>query len=426
METIVALATARGQAGVAVVRVSGPRAWDVCKRLTGRTLLPRRASLCKLRGADNDLIDEALVLLFEAGQSFTGERIAEFQVHGSAAVISALLREILSMPGLRTAEAGEFTRRAFQAGVLDLAEVEGLSDLLRAETEAQRKQAQKILSGSVRQKLDDWREDLVQALSMVEACMDFADEDIPDNLIDHVLQPLDRIIAGIGIELAGRRAAESLRDGFEVAIVGKVNAGKSTLLNALAGREAAITSEWAGTTRDVIEVRMDIGGLSVTLIDTAGLRETDDAVEKIGIARGRDRAAAADLRVYLLTTPDEPVTPQSDDDLILLSKCDVWGLPGVSGKTGEGVSALVSRIESLLSQRVGGSSLFSHARHFDKLTRAMACLSRAHDALNDGLVGWELVSEDIRLAMRALDGIVGRIDVEDVLGRIFATFCIGK
>lgn len=426
MDTIVALATAAGRAGVAIIRVSGPFAWDICQSLTGRIPAPRRATLCRLRDRDGALIDDALVILFEKGSSFTGERIAEFQVHGSPAVVRALLREITLHPETRLAEAGEFTRRAFEAGVLNLAEVEGLADLLSAETDAQRRLAQQVQDGTVARFLDQLRQDLVQALAMMEASLDFADEELPDDLMEHIQAPVERVKDCLLAELDGQRASEQIRDGFEVAIVGSVNVGKSTLLNALAGREAAITSEWAGTTRDVIEVRMDIGGLPVTLIDTAGMRETEDLVERLGIDRGRKRARHADLRIYLKGHPDDEIVAQDDADLIVLSKADIWQMPGVSGKTGLGIAELINQIEARLSVRVRGSSVFSRLRHFSRIEAALAHLQRASDGLSAGDMPWELIAEELRLAARNLDGIVGRVDVEDVLGEIFASFCIGK
>ncbi|KPQ07004.1 MAG: tRNA modification GTPase trmE [Rhodobacteraceae bacterium HLUCCA12] len=426
MDTIVALATARGRAGVAVVRVSGAEAMTVCAAIAGSVPPPRCATLCRLRDRQGDTLDQGLVLVFEAGKSFTGEPVVEFQTHGSPAIIAALIREILEIPGVRAAEAGEFTRRAFDAGRISLTEVEGLADLLEAETEAQRKLAQKVFDGTAARLAETWRDGLLQAVAMLEAAIDFSDEEIPDDLLRHVRPPLETVKDAISRQIAGRQASERIREGFEVAIVGAVNTGKSTLLNALAGRDAAITSETAGTTRDVIEVRMDISGLPVTLIDTAGLRETADEVEQIGIARGRARASAADLRVYLMASPNDVVARESQDDIVLLSKADLWNCPGISGKSGAGIPALLSGIEERLATRASGSSVFSRERHFDKLRRAEVHLGAALAALDRGEFGWEIVSDDIRAAIRSLDGIIGRIDVEDVLGRIFSSFCIGK
>ncbi|MCA2011850.1 tRNA uridine-5-carboxymethylaminomethyl(34) synthesis GTPase MnmE [Cereibacter sphaeroides] len=425
MDTIVALATAQGRAGVAVVRVSGPLAWDVCFALAGFVPPVREARLARLKDRDGALIDSGLVLVFAEGASFTGEKVCEFQVHGSIAVVGALLRACLAIDGVRAAEAGEFTRRAFLGGRMDLTEVEALADLIDAETEVQRRQAQAVLEGAATRVVEGWREDLLQSLAMLEAALDFADEELPADLSVHVLAPLGRVRESLEAQMAGRKASEAVRSGFEVAIVGQVNAGKSTLLNALAGREAAITSSRAGTTRDVIEVRMDIAGLAVTLIDTAGLRDADDEIERMGIERGRQRAAGADLRVYLKSAPDEEPEGVMPGDLVLLSKADVWGQPGLSAKTGEGVSALIGQIEKTLSGRVAGSSVFTRERHFDKLSRALEDIEAAERGLLSG-ISWDLVGEDVKAAIRALDGIIGRVDVEDVLGRIFSSFCIGK
>lgn len=426
MDTIAALATASGRAGVAIVRVSGPQAWDVCQALAGRLPEPRRAALCRLQDGAGELIDEALVLLFDQGNSFTGERVAEFQVHGSPAVVRALLNAVTAQSGVRLAEAGEFTRRAFEAGVLNLAEVEGLADLLTAETEAQRRLAQRVLDGTIGRFLEGMRQDLLHSLAMIEAALDFADEELPDDLAQDIEAPLLRVMSRLQQELAGRRASEQIRDGFEVAIVGNVNVGKSTLLNALAGREAAITSEWAGTTRDVIEVRMEIGGLSVTLIDTAGIRDTEDQIERLGIDRGQRRAQAADLRIYLKADPADEVVVQDPEDIVLLSKADLWQAPGISGQTGQGIPALIEAIEARLMTRASNSSVFSRLRHFSKLQLAVSHLEAASGGLQQRDAGWELIAEEIRLAIRSLDGIIGRVDVEDVLGEIFSAFCIGK
>lgn len=424
MGTIVALATARGRAGVAVIRVSGPEAFPVCRALAGTVPQPRQAVLRGLRG-DQGLIDSALVLAFPGPASFTGEDVVEFHTHGSPAVISAVIGACLALPGTRAAEAGEFTRRAFHAGKLDLTEVEALADLLDAETESQRRQAMRVLDGTLARVVGEWREHLLDALALCEASVDFADEDVPPDLAGAALTPIAAVEAGIAAQIAGRAAAERLRDGYEVAIIGAVNAGKSTLLNTLAGREAAITSARAGTTRDVIEVRMEIGTLPVTLIDTAGLRETEDEIEQLGIARGQARARQADLRIYLKSQPDEAIQTQAEGDIVLLSKADLWGQRGLSSLTGEGIAELLDAIRERLGDASGASSIFSRARHFDKLARARTHLVRARGEL-EAQGAWEVAAEELRLALRALDGLVGRVDVEDVLGRIFASFCIGK
>lgn len=425
MDTIVALASAQGRAGVAIVRVSGPRAWEVCAALAGFVPPVREARLARLRDASGGLIDSGLVLCFAEGASFTGERVCEFQVHGSIAVVGALLRACLACEGVRAAEAGEFTRRAFLGGRMDLTEVEALADLIDAETEVQRRQALTVMEGSAARVIEGWREDLLQSLAMLEAALDFADEELPPDLTGHVMAPLLRVRDSLGAQIAGRKASEAVRSGFDVAIVGPVNAGKSSLLNALAGREAAITSSRAGTTRDVIEARMEIAGLAVTLIDTAGLREAEDEIERLGIERGRARAAAADLRVYLQGAPGEVAEGVEPEDIVVLSKADLWGQPGISAATGEGIGALIDRIAGVLRQRIAHSSVFTRERHFDKLARAAQGVDAALAGLSGGL-GWDLVGEDVKAAIRALDGIIGRVDVEDVLGRIFSSFCIGK
>jgi tRNA modification GTPase len=357
MSTIYALATARGKAGVAVVRISGPLAFSAVRILVGDLPRLRQAGLRKLRDSSGDVLDEALVLLFEDGHSFTGEEVAELQLHGSIATVQAVLRSLGEIEGLRLADPGEFTRRALENERLDLAQVEGLGDLIEAETEAQRKQAMRVLSGVLGEKAAIWRKDLIRAAALLEATIDFADEDVPVDVSPEVLSLLDASTASLQAELAGSAMAERIREGFEVAIVGPPNAGKSTLLNALAGRDAAITSEIAGTTRDVIEVRMDLRGLPVTFLDTAGLRETGDIIENIGIKRAVERAEMADLRVFL--SPDGAEVSALEmrpGDLFVRSKADISPTDGlsVSAKTGAGIAELISQIANTLEGRASG------------------------------------------------------------------------
>jgi tRNA modification GTPase len=428
MDTIFALATAHGKAGVAVVRISGPQAFAAGERLAGTLPEPRRAGLRLLRDADGVRLDEALILTFEDRASFTGEPVVELQLHGSVAVVGAVLRELGSIPDLRQAEPGEFTRRALENGRLDLAQVEGLADLIEAETEAQRRQALRVLSGDLGGKAEGWRRDLIRAAALIEATIDFADEDVPVDVSPEVTGLLTGVMASLDAEIAGVSAAERVRSGFEVAIVGAPNVGKSTLLNALAGRDAAITSEFAGTTRDVIEVRMDIAGLPVTLLDTAGLRETQDKIEEIGIQRARERAALADLRVFLVEGDQRPdFTPESDD-IVLKAKADLLDdkSGAVSGVSGDGVAALIDAVSEKLSQRTANIGIATRERHRVAMERAVDALTSAKMFAAMGEDMTELAAEEMRTAIRALDALVGRIDVENLLDEIFASFCLGK
>jgi tRNA modification GTPase len=424
-DTIFALASARGKAGVAVMRVSGPQAHGALGQLCA-VPVARQAALRRLVW-QGQVLDEALVLLFDEGASFTGEKSVELQVHGSLGVIKALTQALAQM-GLRQAEAGEFTRRALENGRLDLAQVEGLADLIDAETEAQRRQALRVLSGAVGKRAEGWRKDLIRAGALVEATIDFADEDVPVDVTPEVLGLIDGLLADLRREIAGTAVAERVRDGFEVAIIGAPNAGKSTLLNALAGREAAITSEIAGTTRDVIEVRMDLDGLAVTLLDTAGLRETLDPVEQIGVGRALSRAAAADLRVFLLDHPGEVLlmAPQADD-IVVQGKADLHPTDGaVSGRTGQGLDQLVARITAVLAEKAASAGVMTRERHRVAMIRAVEAMESARHQVEDVHGAAELVALDLRRAARALDVLVGRVDTEDLLDEIFASFCIGK
>lgn len=426
MDTIFAPATASGKAGVAVIRISGPKAWEVVQYLAGNVPSPRNAALRLLRH-DGEMLDQALVLTFEKGASFTGDRVAELHIHGAPATLSAVVRAIGSVPGLRMAEPGEFTRRALENGNLDLAEVEGLADLLDAETEAQRKQALRVLSGAVGARTEEWRRHLIRAGALIEATIDFADEDVPMDVTPEVLGLIDVVAEALRAEIKGYAAAERIRDGFEVAIVGQPNAGKSTLLNTLAGREAAITSEYAGTTRDVIEVRMDLAGLAVTILDTAGLRDTTDPVESIGIGKAIERARLADLRVFLLAEGEVPLLQPQADDLLVWGKVDERAVEGfgVSGKTGEGVDQLIANITDALAGRAASAGTIIRERHRKALIDAEEALVSARNQLCAGAEA-ELAAEWLRRALRSLDSLIGRVDVEDFLGEIFASFCIGK
>lgn len=426
MDTIFALATARGRAGVAVIRISGPLAWEAVRRLAGDVPLPRRASLRRLSWSGEQL-DEGLIVTFPAGASFTGEQSAELHLHGSVATVAAVSRTLGGFPGLRPAEAGEFTRRALENGRLDLTQVEGLADLIDAETEAQRRQALRVLEGDIGRRAAAWRQALVRASALVEAGIDFADEDIGETMPE-VRRLIAPVLEELRSEERGFGASERVRDGFEVAIVGPPNAGKSTLLNRIAGREAALTSAEPGTTRDVIEVRLDLGGLAVTLLDTAGIRESAAGVEAAGIARARDRAAAADLRVFLgeVAAPGRGSLTPGPDDLVVAGKADLnpaeRGL-AVSGLTGQGVEALLDSIRQRLERRVASPATITRERH----RRAVASARQELEGcLAPGPAPAEIISEHLRTAVRALDSLIGRVDVEDLLDEIFARFCIGK
>lgn len=427
-DTVFALATAPGKAGVAVVRVSGPAVADVAAALFGELPAPRMASLKVLCDAGGVRLDQALVVYFEQGRSFTGEEVLEFYLHGSIAVVNRVLRVLGDLNGLRLAEAGEFTRRALENGCLDLAQVEGLADLIDAETEAQRRQALRVLSGDLGKVAERWRADLIRAAALIEATIDFADEDVPVDVTPEVDALLNGVLSVLEKEISGVETAERIRTGFEVAIVGAPNVGKSTLLNALAGREAAITSEFAGTTRDVIEVRMDLSGLPVTLLDTAGLRDTDDHVEGIGIERAKERAVAADLRVFLIEDGQSPDFEPLAGDIVVAAKADTLSdvRNAVSGKTGQGLSELVSKVSDKLSSLAGRSGIATRERHRVAMVRASESLSAAKAVLALGADHYDIAAEELRTAIRALDSIVGRIDVENLLDEIFSSFCIGK
>ena len=448
--TIYALASAPGRSGVAVVRVSGPAARTSLQLLTCRDIQPRVAALCRLSDpVSHETIDEALVLLFTAPASYTGEDVVEYHLHGSAAVIRALTDFLGRQPGHRLAEPGEFTRRAFEHGKMDLTGAEAVADLIDAETEAQKAQALDQLGGALSALYDGWREKLTRSLAHIEADIDFPDEDLPDGVAAQVRPVLVDLIAALDDHLADNRRGERLRDGIHVAVIGAPNAGKSSLVNALAQRDVAIVSAQAGTTRDVIEVHLNIGGYPVIIADTAGLRpdqigtEGQEGIESEGIRRALKRADDADIRLLLF---DASVLPAIDphtmalaDDraLIAVNKADlnpdgaahlranttfeVISL-SVSRETGlnDLTAALVTRIEKLMTRRRPGPSL-TRQRHRAALTDCRATLARAMDAELP-----ELMAEDVRLAVRALGRITGRVDVEDLLDIIFRDFCIGK
>ncbi|TAK46776.1 MAG: tRNA uridine-5-carboxymethylaminomethyl(34) synthesis GTPase MnmE [Xanthobacteraceae bacterium] len=439
--TIFALSSGRPPAGVAVIRISGPRAGAALEALGGGRPQARRAHLAMLRSAGGEAIDEALVLWFPAPHSATGEDVAELQLHGGRAVIAAALAALGEVAGCRPAEPGEFTRRAFENGRIDLTAAEGLHDLIFAETEMQRRQGLAQLKGLLGHKAVDWRAQLIAASALIEAGIDFSDEgDIPAELMAPALDTIAALHGEIAALLAGPSRAERLRDGLVVAIVGPPNAGKSTLLNRLARREAAIVSPHAGTTRDVIEVHLDLAGYPVTLLDTAGIRMTDDPVEQEGVRRAEARAAAADLVLWLVdaSAPRAKASPPVGGAPVwtVRTKTDLVAGSLTQGQTGQGGFAIAAGEESGLERLVaalagaaqeflGGteSGIISRARHRLLLQETAGALAAA---LAAGDKDEEIVAEEIRIAVRSLGKLLGKIDIEDVLDRIFSEFCIGK
>jgi tRNA modification GTPase len=445
-ETIFAPATVIGRSALAIVRVSGPAARDVCRRLTGRPPpAPRRATLARLRDPHTaEALDEGLVLWFPAPGSFSGEDVLELQIHGGRAVVSGILEALSELPDLRPAEAGEFTRRAFLNGRLDLTAVEGLADLIDAETSAQARQALHQLDGALGRLYRSWREVLLVALARLEAEIDFApEEDVPEDLLASVRPEIARLSAEMAAHLADGHRGERLRAGLTVAVVGPPNAGKSSLVNRLARRDVAIVTPLPGTTRDVLEVHLDLAGYPVTLLDTAGLREAADVIEAEGVRRARDRAERADLRLIMFDgatwpTPDPATLALVDDGAVVtVNKSDLIGdardlavagrraLP-VSCLTGDGIQRLLDVLTESARElmTVGDEPLMTRARHRAALqaaVEALACFAAAPDAAE-----LALMAEDLRLAARALGRITGEVAVEEVLDRIFSEFCIGK
>ncbi|MGI9391418.1 MAG: tRNA uridine-5-carboxymethylaminomethyl(34) synthesis GTPase MnmE [Boseongicola sp.] len=426
MDTIFALATARGKSGVAVIRISGPKAFDAVTLLCELPKESRRATLRRLTW-DGVLLDEALVLSFPAPNSFTGDDVVELHTHGSIASTSAILKVLADINGLRLAEPGEFTRRALENEKLDLAQVEGLADLIAAETEAQRRQAQRVLSGELGSRAESWRSQLISAASLIEATIDFADEDVPVDVVPEIRSLVQGARQEIETEILRYAVAERIRDGFEVAIVGPPNVGKSTLLNVLAGRDAAITSEKAGTTRDVIEVYMDLRGLPVTFLDTAGVRSTEDEIELLGIERALTRASTADLRIVLLECQGaEPVLALESGDIAVVTKSDLQDGGDISAISGQGIEKLVERVTDVISARAAGVGVTIRERHRIALVSSIEYLESVEDRLKTTPEHAELIAEDLRGAIRALESLVGRVDVEHLLDEIFSSFCIGK
>lgn len=439
-QTIYALASGRGRSGVAVIRVSGGAAGAAVTSLSGSLPVPRRAVLRDLISRETgERLDCAIVLWLPGPGSFTGEDSAEFHVHGGPSVIAAVLEELGSMDGLRPAEAGEFTRRAFANGRLDLTQVEGLADLINAETEAQRRQALRQMEGRLADTYERWRNALTRCLAYLEAEIDFPDEsDVPDDVASAMKSELAELGRQIDAALRDERRGERLRDGLCVVIAGRPNVGKSSLLNALAERDAAIVSETAGTTRDVIEVHMDLRGYPVNLIDTAGLRETADDVERQGVARTRVRLEDADLVLWVSDAEDCHEAPPKElaearrfwtvmnkIDLVRTEDAPASADHRISARTGAGLGDLVAAVAQLAACDFEGGegTIITRTRHRRALQDCRIYLTTAEAAWGGDA---ELVAEDLRLAARALGRVTGRVDVEDLLDVIFADFCIGK
>jgi len=428
MDTIFAQATATGRAGVSVIRVSGPQAFDIASIFCD---LPDvgQIGLRAVRGSDGALIDRAVVFCFENGASFTGERVVEFQVHGGLATVARLLSELSAQKGCRLAEPGEFTRRALENGQLDLNQVEALSDLIDAETESQRQQAIRVLDGSFGDAGEWWRGKLLRAAALLEASIDFSDEEIPDDLSVEVIHLVEETRASISAILERSTVAAKIRTGFTVAIIGAPNVGKSTLLNSIVGRQAAITSDVAGTTRDVIECRVDLQGLAVSFLDTAGLRDSKDEIEKLGISKAYEMADAADIRVFLIEEEGEPLAiTMRDGDIVRLNKGDERGLDveAVSGKTGQGVSELLNLIAERLAVKTPTDVVAIRERQITGLRAAESFLGRVLTLIQSDPLPFELASQELYFALSELDFVFGRIDIESVLDEIFSSFCLGK
>ena len=431
-DTIFAPATGHGASAISVIRLSGPRAHDVLRSLISGPVPPFRTLARRwIVSNTGEKIDDALVVVFPAGKSFSGEPMAEIHCHGSLAVVRAISEEISDHLECRLAEPGEFARRAFLENRMGLPEAEGLADLIAAETELQRRQAMRIMSGELRDRVESWREQLLHACALVEVTIDWVDEEIPENVWPDVIGIIANLHAELSDELVRAGSAQRMRNGFEVAIIGPPNAGKSSLINYLAGRDAAIVSATPGTTRDIIEVRYDLNGIPVVFLDTAGLRDTDDDIERIGVDRAVQRAQDADLRV-LLEAPDCKgigvwQNLLREDDLHVSSKSDL--LPSdvglaISVVDGAGIEALLTALEKRLSGMSERAGLLSQLRHD---MSARTCRDRLKELLDEMVTPEpELIAAGLREAAASLEFVVGRINSETVLDTVFGAFCLGK
>jgi len=435
-QTIFALSSGRSPSAIAIVRVSGPQARIALEQLAGKLPTPRTATRALLHASSGDGIDDAVVLWFPGRASATGEDVAEFHVHGGRAVLASLFAALSGIENLRAAEPGEFTRRAFENGKLDLTEAEGLDDLIRADTDRQRRQALRQLKGMLGDRARDWRAAIIEASALIEAGIDFSDEgDVPAELIAPALTKVKALLTEIKDVLAAQGQAERLREGLVVAIAGPPNVGKSTLINQLARREVAIVSPHAGTTRDVIEVQLDLDGYPVTVIDTAGIRETDDPVEQEGVRRARARVAEADLVLWLADADGGEIAYRGDAPVWLVhNKIDLVGNRRgtgavrefrISARRGDGLSDLIAALIRFAQDFFGTTEggLITRERQRRLLGDTAVALERSLAAIGQGE---ELAAEDLRSAAMSLGRLLGRVDVEDILDVIFREFCIGK
>jgi len=447
-QTIFALSSGRPPSAISIVRVSGPLAGAVLTSLAGKVPSPRMATRVVLRDANDQPIDDAVVLWFPAPASATGEDVAEFHVHGGRAVLAALFAALSAFENVRAAEPGEFTRRAFENGKLDLTEAEALDDLIHADTDRQRRQALRHLKGLLGDRARGWRAQIIEASALIEAGIDFSDEDdVPAELIAPAVAKIKALLGEIQEVLAAQGKSERLREGLVVAIAGPPNVGKSTLMNQLARREVAIVSPHAGTTRDIIEVQLDLDGYPVTVIDTAGVRETDDPVEQEGVRRARARAAEADLVLWLTDAQHEESRPQGAAPLwVVRNKIDLdpakpdapdgkepagdlrerGGVDfKISASRGDGIQPLITALIGFARDYFGSGEggLIGRARQRKLLQETAASLHRSISAVEEGE---ELAAEDLRVAAHSLGRLLGRVDVEDILDVIFREFCIGK
>ncbi len=443
--TIFAPATASGRAGIGVIRVSGELALNSLDKLSVPRPLPRTATRALLTDYDTlDIIDDAIIIWFPKPQSFTGEDVVEFHIHGGSAVMSCLLESLGRIAGFRFSDPGEFTRRAFENQKMDLTAAEGLADLIDAETKMQRKQALRQMSGGLENIYDGWRKQLVKCLSYIEAVIDFSDEDIPSDLLITISSETKNLISNISNYLADNERGERVRDGIHIAIVGEPNVGKSSLINALAKRDIAIVSELPGTTRDIIEINLNLGGFSVILSDTAGLRDSSDDIESEGIRRALLKAKDADFRIIMYDRSQQAKENKivnslaKENSIFVYNKSDLYLEKDkllvdeankllISAKTGQGIDNLIVTLTRMVEKNFTllETASISRSRHRVGVLNCLECLNRSWDEKGT-ILDIELLAEEIRLAIRALEQITGRVNVEDVLDKIFSDFCIGK